>query len=729
MPAHYAHIDFAPTPAVRESARRALADGAASLSPVAAARVRAVAAGRRLAPAVVRRMATGAEGDALTAWATRLAAAMDGADRVAEKSAAPVGADPGLAVVLPIDAETAEFAFGDAASEAHVTLAYLGRCSALPFGAVDLARMTVAQWASQTPALPALFSGVGRFHGDDGEGDAVYLSVDAPGLSAARDTLCRMLRAAGLPVAATHGFTPHATLAYLPREAATPDAPCDLPLALRLDCAAVWCGADHGTPAPLTGNGDPAMMADTDDGVTMLCPEATPIVFTDGAQPAVGHSTWNQIARVGRFLGHPQGAVEFTPQVFDEIIANHAAHGNAEIPLDYEHTSERLPDSAATTGVPAPGWVKKVEKRDGGKTLWALIKWASAAAVNYVRTEQYKYVSPAVNFRSRDKASGKPAGARLTSVALTNHPFLEGMAPLAADDRSDALDALLAQVAGRLGLDAAEVRAKLLPSGEADEAEGGTIEPPTTETPPMNEEEMKAAEAARMAATTGAPMVAADLPKMAPDAPPAGAAVDPAKEKDEKAAADAEGVKRDGVGKFASMLASAATACGMTGFDPAAEGAEDSLIAQIGGMAAELARHQQAEKAAMQASAAAMSDRAIAAKLAPATARDSLAALCLSDRATFDALYPEAAMVAAEGSRTFSDRGGPSLDGAAILSQRVGLAGGTTHRTAAQDASGESATFTSRVDTRARAIAAEKKVDLITATHIADAELRAAPAH
>ena len=124
-----------------------------------------------------------------------------------------------------------------------------------------------------------------------------------------------------------------------------------------------------------------------------------------------------------------------------------------------------------------------------------------------------------------------------------------------------------------------------------------------------------------------------------------------------------------------------------------------------------------------------MSDRAIAAKLAPATARDSLAALCLSDRATFDALYPEAAMVAAEGSRTFSDRGGPSLDGAAILSQRVGLAGGTTHRTAAQDASGESATFTSRVDTRARAIAAEKKVDLITATHIADAELRAAPAH
>ena len=59
----------------------------------------------------------------------------------------------------------------------------------------------------------------------------------------------------------------------------------------------------------------------------------------------------------------------------------------------------------------------------------------------------------------------------------------------------------------------------------------------------------------------------------------------------------------------------------------------------------------------------------------------------------------------------------------------MGLAGGTTHRTAAQDASSESATFTSRVDTRARAIAAEKKVDLITATHIADAELRAAPAH
>jgi hypothetical protein len=198
---------------------------------------------------------------------------------------------------------------------------------------------------------------------------------------------------------------------------------------------AVWCGAEHGEPCALTGSGDPAMMNDNDSGDTITrSPEAMPLAFADGAKPAVGHSTWNQIAREAEFLGHGQGPVKFTREVFAEIVRNFAANGNGEVPLDYEHTSERLPENVAVVGVPAPGWITKVEIRNGGRELWALFKWVDADAVRYVREARYKYVSPAINFKSRDKVTGRPAGARLTSVALTNHPFIEGMQPLAQRD-------------------------------------------------------------------------------------------------------------------------------------------------------------------------------------------------------------------------------------------------------------------------------------------------------
>lgn len=733
--APYAHIDFAPSAAAREAAKRALSDGPA-LSPVASARLRDVAAGKRLAPAVVRRLAVG-EG-AVSAWAQRVASLLDAADAAQVAGAAPVGDDPGVAVVLPIDEETAEYALPGVA-DAHVTLAYLGRLSALPMGAVDLARAVVSRWASQTPPMPAAFSGVGRFHGDEDGADAAYLSVDAPGLSAARDALCRELRAAGLAVSSAHGFTPHATLAYLPREATTPAAPCDLPLALALDAAAVWCGAEHGEPYALTGSGDPAMMDDNSeplagtgegvalDGVTYGI-EGLPIAFADGAQASVGHSTWNQIARLGRYAGHPQGAVEFTPAVFEDILRNFAAHGNGEIPLDFEHMSERLPASTATHGVPAPGWVTKVEARNGGRELWALFRWVDAKAVGYVRAGQYRYVSPAVNFKARDKATGKPVGAKLTSVALTNHPFLEGMKPLAADDRNAALDALIAQVAAALGTPEGEVRAKLLPRIAPDTAEGAVMAPaadflhtPTTGDAPAEKPTMDPDETAEM--TGGAATIAAaELPKMQPAAAPAAVAGDPAKDKAEKEASE---------GKFATMRRMA-EACGMNDLDPTAEGAEDALIAKIAGMVAELARHQEAEKAAIAANAAAMCDRVIAAGRAPATAREKLVALCLSDRETFDALHPLVDVEAAEKRAAdveavkLSQRSDDRRDAAEILRARL-ASSGTTHATANAATTPEAETlFSARRDARAAEIVKRDGVDIFTATERADRELRAA---
>lgn len=780
MPGRYDHIDFKPPQGAREAAKRALEvraekpESERGMTPVGIARARDLANGKTLSPETVRRMKayfdrhegdksgetwdsqgkgwqawSGWGGDAGFAWARKVVRQMEAADAAGKRMSddAAADGDPGVAVVVPIDEETAEYAL-PGVDGAHVTLAYLGRRSALPMGAVDLARSVVSRWASQTPPMPARFSGVGRFHGDESEPDAVYLSVDAPGLSAARDALCRMLREAGLPVASNHGFTAHATLAYVPRDASTPAAPVDLPLAFAVDCAAVWCGADRDAPCSLTGAGDPTTMTEdltpaNDDAESLRCPEATLIAFADGAAPAVGHSTWNQIARIGEWAGHPQGAVKFTPQVFAEIVRNFAAHGNREVPLDYEHSSERLPENVATHGVPAPGWVTKLEVRNGGSELWALFKWVSADAVRYVRTGQYRYVSPAVNFRARDKVSGKPAGAKLTSVALTNHPFLEGMQPLAADDRNPALDALIAQVAGMLGTPAAEVRAKLLPQIAPQTAEGATMAPhadtvhtPTTggaptETPTMDPNMMPpgaAAQPEERPSTIPPPPDAemADLPKMAPAAAPSNVSPEDA--------APVDDVKRDGVGRFATMQRFA-EACGMADFDPSAEGAEEALMECAKTMRASLAAFEDAKRAAMSAAAATMAQRVVAAGLADASATETLTTMALSQRATFDVLFPLARIEAAEKSAAeavkMSERAtpavpaAPSADAVAILTAR--LTPGSMHATAnGATTPAAELSFSQRRDALAATIAKRDGVDLIIATVRADNELRAA---
>ena len=662
--ARYDHIDFRPPQGAREAAKRALEiraekpESERGMTPVGIARARDLIAGKTLSPDTVRRMLSfferhegdksgetwgeqgkgyqawnGWGGDAGFAWARKVVRQMDAADAAEKRMSDDAGADadPGVAVVLPLDDETAAYAL-PGVDGAHVTLAYLGRLGALPMGAValDVARSVVGRWAASTPPMPARLSGVGRFHGAEGEGDAAYLSVDAPGLSAARDALCRMLREAGLPVASSHGFTPHATLAYLPPDAPTPDAPCALPLALTLDAAAVWCGADRGTTAALTGDGDPTTMADkrktrrspaapaeapatTPADVLTLRGESAEITCRESA--AVGQKTRNQIACLGEFKGHPQGGFVLDRAVFDEIIRNLAATANRCVPLDYEHSCEVMPESVAQHGVPALAWITDPEVMSDG-TLWATFEWVDPQAVEYVRTKRYRYLSPAIQFGARDKVTGKPIGARLTSVALTNKPFLDGMAPVTASEKA--------------------TTASLTP---------GDVHVPTlpTRTPTMNDE------------MSAAPMGAADLPKMQPAAAPAAAPVaDAAKEKAEK---EAEGAaiadsKRDGYGKFARECA---MACGMAEMDFDAEGAEDLIIQRIRGIAEQLAAIQEREKAAMGMAAAAMADRVVAAGLAPEGARERLAKLCLSDRETFDTLYPAERVEAAEQAKRMSD--------------------------------------------------------------------------
>ncbi len=150
-----------------------------------------------------------------------------------------------------------------------------------------------------------------------------------------------------------------------------------------------------------------------------------------------GAPVWIQIARIGKFAGHSAGPFELSESTFSDIVKNFKATSNQRVAIDFEHASEQDAASGSIphTGAPAQGWILDLQNRatDG---LWALVEWLEPAR-EYVRSGKYKFFSPAIRFNARDRVSGKPIGARLTSGALTNSPFLDGMLPLVARDFDD----------------------------------------------------------------------------------------------------------------------------------------------------------------------------------------------------------------------------------------------------------------------------------------------------
>ena len=349
------------------------------------------------------------------------------------------------------------------------------------------------------------------------------------------------------------------------------------------------------------------MDAADDKGATLAerCPT---VMLTEGDELAVGHRTWNQIAREGEFRGHSQGAFRFDAACFERIIANFRATTNQRVPVDYEHTSEVLPENVAQEGVPAVAWIVDLEHR-GANGLWALFEWVDAKAVQYVRDRRYLYVSPAVVFDAIDKATGQRIGARLTSVALTNHPFLDGLAPLVASETADPT---------RLGPAAGDVHIPV----------GVTVTPrkePDT-MPPEMPAEMKSEESAK-------PMA---------EAPAA------------TAAAPAEGDKMlQRYNALRAKLRSIGDAMGIAMAD-GDEAAEDETLAKIRSMVDEM-------QAAQKAEAEKIADAVIAS--GRAASRDDLVALALSNRARFDRLFP------AQPAKPAGER--PEGDALALLTGRV----------------------------------------------------------
>jgi Mu-like prophage I protein len=164
---------------------------------------------------------------------------------------------------------------------------------------------------------------------------------------------------------------------------------------------------------------------------------------------------WINVANEGEYLGHHQGGFELTREIMGQLVGNLRRSpkykpGTVTLPdgstitagsedvvqYDYEHASEMAPweGSIPLSGAPAMGWVWDLEIRQsaGGRSqLWAL-SWLGEQIRGQIRRREYKWVSIAWNPNGVHWVTGEPIGALLTSIAFTNHPFLQDLAELAA---------------------------------------------------------------------------------------------------------------------------------------------------------------------------------------------------------------------------------------------------------------------------------------------------------
>jgi len=177
-------------------------------------------------------------------------------------------------------------------------------------------------------------------------------------------------------------------------------------------------------------DGKAEALCDGGGGVTMTMTERGPRFavligsLRDGAKRI-------PIAILGSFQ---KGAQKFaiTRATLAEIVRNFRAR-QADTVIDYEHASE-FPEAAAGGPIPASGWLKAIDDApDDHGILWGKAEFTPRAS-ELIKNREYKYLSPVIDYDARDKVTGKPQGATLLSVALTNRPFLEAMPAIAMSD-------------------------------------------------------------------------------------------------------------------------------------------------------------------------------------------------------------------------------------------------------------------------------------------------------
>lgn len=96
-----------------------------------------------------------------------------------------------------------------------------------------------------------------------------------------------------------------------------------------------------------------------------------------------------------------------------DLIQKQFRKRNLDLVIDYEH--QTLKDVQA----PAGGWIEDIYK--GDDAIIAKVRWTEKAK-EYLKNREYRYLSPVVLVRKKDRKA-----AVIHSVALTNTPAIDGM--------------------------------------------------------------------------------------------------------------------------------------------------------------------------------------------------------------------------------------------------------------------------------------------------------------
>ncbi len=129
------------------------------------------------------------------------------------------------------------------------------------------------------------------------------------------------------------------------------------------------------------------------------------------------------LAVTGEWNGHAQGAFRIDKADLEKMKLNFQAR-KIDTVIDYEH------QSLYGEQAPAAGWIKELIIKDD--KLYGMVSWTQKAK-EYIKNAEYRYLSPVFDFGAVDKKTGVWIGCELTSVALTNTPFLDELGEVKAN--------------------------------------------------------------------------------------------------------------------------------------------------------------------------------------------------------------------------------------------------------------------------------------------------------
>lgn len=204
-------------------------------------------------------------------------------------------------------------------------------------------------------------------------------------------------------------------------------------------------------------------------------------LLQDGADAPPSPPEWVELIPAGAFFGRDGRG----PYTLDRAAVLAAfVQGGIDLPIDYEH--QTLEAEAKAGPVPAAGWIKELQARDGA--LWGRVEWTPKAA-ELIAAREYRFLSPV--FR-HDKQGRILA---LEGAGLTHYPNLD-LTPV-ANRKGDAMD--LAPIAEALGAPA-DADVATLAAHAKTLKETAARQPDPTEWVPIAQHQAVAAELAALQA-------------------------------------------------------------------------------------------------------------------------------------------------------------------------------------------------------------------------------------